>query len=211
MAKLSALEEARQTFAKGANKIRSFIRNITDPPPIIIYNKNYQKPVDEVLPATVTQTPQQNAPISSITADLIRRAIGIYGGQKAPLADYADVIANNMGNYDFWKNNPYLLPVLGHLETSSGMNVTRPNNYLNWGINYPGNNAIFQTMTPEQVLERAISGIGERSPYYSRFRTGSPMTDQEIMDFGRVYEPANPAYPQNLLNGIRFIESQLNQ
>jgi hypothetical protein len=150
---------------------------------------------------------QAQEPIASL--DKIAKAIQVYGGQDAPLLAYTQQIANASTKYDLYKNNPYLIPVISHLETSSGRNVTRPNNLTNWGINYPGNNERFANMTQEQVLDRAISGMAERSPYYQQFRTGKPLTDEEIMALGKIYEPANNDYPTNLLNGIRYIESQL--
>ena len=139
----------------------------------------------------------------------IPKAIQVYGGEDAPLMKYAPVIEEAVNQYPFLKDNPYLIPAIAHLETSSGRNVTRPNNFLNWGINYPGNNEAFSQMTEEEVLMRALSGIGERSDIYSQFRTGQPMTDDEIMQLGSTYEPANNSYPQNLLNAIRFMEQQV--
>ncbi|KKL46106.1 hypothetical protein LCGC14_2348930 [marine sediment metagenome] len=32
------------------------------------------------------------------------------------------------------------------------------------------------------------------------------ITDEEILEFAKTYEPANPDYPENLLNGIRHVE-----
>ena len=87
------------------------------------------------------------------------------------------------------------------LETSGGRNVTRPNNLVNWGINYPGNNEVFAQMKPGEVLDRAISGLGERSPYYHRVRR-----DNDLEEFARIYEPANQSYHSNLIKGIKAFE-----
>lgn len=170
----------------------------------------------KVQPQTIQakETPQvapspQPQQMGQINPELIAKAIQVYGGKNAPTAQYADVIAQATNKYEFLKDNPYLIPAIAHLETSSGKNITRPNNDLNWGINYPGNNQAFSKMTREQVLEKALSGFGERSPYYQKFRTGNPLTDEQIIELAKVYEPANKDYPQNLVNAIKFIQSQV--
>lgn len=186
------------------NRIAAFLQERWDrfanPDPITIYADDYQKPQPQVAPQ---QTPQPN-----FDENMVRQAIGVYGG-GSPFEQYAPQIAQAYERYPFLRNNPELIPLIGHLETSSGRNVTRPNNLLNWGINYPGNNPIFATMSPEAVLERALSGLGQRSPYYKQFRTGQPLTDEELMQFGNIYEPANRAYGPNLVQGRRFIRGQL--
>lgn len=135
--------------------------------------------------------------------------IQIYGGQDAPILKYAPTMAQTASQYDFWRNNPELLALIPHLETSSGRNITRPNNIFNWGINYPGNNQAFANMSPETVAQTAISGIGERSPYYKQFRTGKPLSDQELMNFAKVYEPKNADYGPNLVQGRQHIRNNV--
>lgn len=137
------------------------------------------------------------------------RMLSIYGGNDAPIHQYAAQLNKARQTYDFWNDNPELLALLPHLETSSGRNITRPNNLTNWGINYPGNNEIFAQMTPEEVLDRFITGVAERSPYYADFRTGEPLTDEELLRFASIYEPANQGYGQNLVEGRRHIRQQL--
>lgn len=148
-------------------------------------------------------------PEDQITPEIIARAIAVHGGKDAPISKYANIIAEETNRSKFLKDNPYLAPAIAHLESSSGKNITKPNNPLNWGINYPGNNQIFAGMSQEDVIKRALSGLGERSSYYNEFRTGQPLTNEQIMKLGSIYEPANSDYPQNLLNAIRFIETQL--
>lgn len=147
-------------------------------------------------------------PAPSVDANIMRNMISVYGGADAPLHKYADQLAGAT-RYDFWKNNPELLALIPHLETSSGRHVSRPNNLTNWGINYPGNNAAFAEMTPAEVLQRWIAGMAEKSPYYQPFRTGKPLTDEEIMALAKIYEPANASYGPNLINGRKFIREQL--
>jgi hypothetical protein len=130
-------------------------------------------------------TPQ---PLAAPTLDTntIKSMIAIYGGIDAPLNQYADQLAGAT-QYDFWKNNPELLALIPFQETTSGRNVTRPNNLTNWGISVPGNNETFSQMTKAQVLDRFISGLGERSGIYKQWRTGKPLTDQELIDLGNKY------------------------
>lgn len=168
-------------------------------------------PQPQVMSQAAPPPPPSPTPQPQVTADQIAKAIQVYGGQDAPLLDYANQIAQASQKYEFLEDNPYLIPAVGHLETSSGRNVTRPNNLLNWGINFPGNNEAFQRMTQAEVLSRALSGLGQRSGIYDKFRTGDPLTDEQIMEFAQTYEPANASYPQNLLNAIRQIESQVNK
>lgn len=139
----------------------------------------------------------------------IRTGIQRYGaGSKdqgtVDFGQYIPQIVEAAQKYPFFRNNPYLLPQIAILETSAGRNVTRPNNLLNWGINYPGNNEAFSNMTPAQVLETAISGLGERSPYYKQFRdVNRPMTQEEVNQFAKIYEPGNAGYGSMLWNGMQ--------
>jgi len=166
--------------------------------------KDNKKPEVKARDIVPTEKPEEQ-----ITPEIIARAIAVHGGKDAPTSKYANIISEETNKSEFLKDNPYLAPAIAHLETSSGRNITRSNNDLNWGINYPGNNAIFAKMNREDVIRRALSGLGERSPYYKEFRTGQPLTNEQIMKLGSIYEPANSNYPQNLLNAIKLIETQL--
>ena len=129
-------------------------------------------------------------------------------GKMTPILDYLPQFIQAAQKYPFLKNNPYLAPAISILETSAGRNITRPNNLLNWAINYPGNNEAFAQMTMKSVLDRALSGLGERDPNYTSFRTGKPMTPDEIMGFANKYEPANGSYGPNLQQMIQTFERQ---
>lgn len=158
--------------------------------------------------APVQPTSPQPLGTPAFDANTLKSMIAIYGGADAPLNQYADQLAGAT-RYQFWKDNPELLALIPHLETSSGRNVTRPNNLTNWGINYPGNNAIFETMTKQQVLDRFISGLGERDKNYTSFRTGSPLTDEQLLEFAKKYEPANGSYGPNLIEGRKHLRTSL--
>jgi len=149
-------------------------------------------------------TPEErDARRKQILTDTIRNRLVQYGGEDLPALEYVPQFVEATQKYDFFKNNPYLLPQLSILETSGGKNVSRPNNILNWGIGIPENNEAFAQMTPQEVLERAISGLGERSSYYSQFRTGKPLTQPEMSSFGSVYNPPNPNYGNDIWSGIQ--------
>jgi hypothetical protein len=176
---------------------------------ITIYGKNQPKQeqqspiVNTIQAAPITQTPQS----TRLSGDLITNMIKVYGGDKAPILPYSGQIAQMGSQYRFWQDNPELLALLPHLETSSGKNVTRPNNWTNWGIAVPGNNETFSTMQPIDVYGRMVSGIGERKGNYAKFRTGAPLTDDELLEFAKIYEPANPDYGPNLVQGRKHIKS----
>lgn len=163
-------------------------------------NQEFISPMDENQP-TPTPTPD---PIEQ----KIRQGLTNYGGEDLPALNYVPQIMQAMERYPFLKNNPYLIPELMILETSGGRNITKPNNLVNWGISYPGNNEAFSKMTKEQVLERALSGLGNRSPYYSQFRTGNPMTAEELLQFAKIYEPMNYDYGRSLSEGIKYFDNQ---
>lgn len=138
----------------------------------------------------------------------IRKGLINYVGEDAPVLEFVPQMVEATKKYDIFKNNPFLLPTISILETSGGRNITRPNNLLNWGINYPGNNLLFSLMSQQDVLGRAISGLGERSSYYEPFRTGESMSEEDVSRFARTYEPANLSYGSNLWEGMKFFEEQ---
>lgn len=123
----------------------------------------------------------------------IRAGFGKYGSGSrdqgtVDIGQYIPQMVDAAKRYSFFRNNPYLLPQIAIRETSAGRNITRPNNLLNWGINYPGNNEAFSKMSIADVLERAISGLGERDPNYVTWRNlDRPMTEQEANEFGKKY------------------------
>ena len=136
----------------------------------------------------------------------VSQAINVFGGEDAPLHKYSHVIEEAIGKYPLFKNNPYLIPVVSHLETSSGRNITRPNNLINYGIRSEKINELFGKVGIEDALRRSLKEIGSTGTVYKKFDTGKPLTDEEILEFAKTYEPANPDYPENLLNGIRHVE-----
>lgn len=126
-----------------------------------------------------------------------------YGGQPLPSEDHISQFIEASKKYPFFKKHPYLLPTLTILETSGGLNITRPNNLVNWAIRLPENNEAFSHMTRAQVLDRAISGIGERDINYIGIRdTG------DLLKFANKYEPCNESYYTNMLKMIGFFERQ---
>jgi len=124
------------------------------------------------------------------------------GGKELPVERYIPKFMEAVKKYDFFKKNPFLLPQIAILETSGGKYITRPNNLLNWGINYPGNNQLFAQMNMDEVLDRAISGIGERSPYYNEIRKTN-----DLQKFAETYEPSNKDYYRSLKSGMDYFSN----
>lgn len=180
------------------------------PEPGVVESLLQASPSPTPTPAPQAQSPQDLA----IIEQNIRRRLENYGnqtrgeGSTVPLIDYIPQMMEAIEQYDFWRNNPYLLAQIPILETSGGRNVTRPNNIANWGINVPGNNEIFAEMTKPDVFSRFISGMGERSSIYDQFRTGQPLTDEQILELAATYTP-DAGYGTNLLQGIRQFEQGL--
>ena len=162
------------------------------------------------IPQPSVQQPVQTQPVNG-DVETMRKMINVYGSHPgATLSQYADQLAQAVQKYPFWKNNPELLALVPHFETSSGVEsqITRPNNLTNWGISVPGNNEAFSKMTRAQVLDRFISGVAERDSNYAKFRTGKPLTDQELLEFGDKY--SNKSYGDNIVKGRNFIRQQLS-
>jgi len=127
-----------------------------------------------------------------------------YGGENLPLLQLLSQMVGAGQRYPIFEQNPFLLPQMGILESSGGRNVgKRPSNWFNWGINIPGNDEIFAQMSPEEILELLITGIGERMPAYEPFRQNRPLTQDEIEQFAQTYEPANPDYGRSLWEGMQ--------
>lgn len=107
-------------------------------------------------------------------------------------------------NYQFFKDNPDILPTIFIQETSAGRNITRPNNPINYGVSSPTISAQFAASDPITNLRNAIKEIAETGNVYKEFRTGKPMTDSELTKFAKKYEPANGNYPQYLKEGRKI-------
>ena len=159
----------------------------------------------------ITEIKKVKTEVHVSTKGVVKKAINVFGGKGAPLHKYEHVIENAIDKYDLFKNNPYLIPVIAHLETSSGRNITRPNNLINYGIRIKKINELFERVGIEDALRRSLKEIGSTGSTYKKFRTGKPLTDEEILEFGSKYEPENLDYPKNLLNGIREIEKKLGK
>jgi len=134
---------------------------------------------------TVSPSPQPDEVQQRI--DKLLHGFGNFGA--TPSAQAVRGMATAQDEYPIYKQHPYLLPALSIIETGAGQNMTRPKNVenpqnlMNWGIDP---SLGFNPATQEESLERAKSGIGERSRYYQKFRdTG------DLRDFTSVYAPEN--------------------
>lgn len=124
-----------------------------------------------------------------------------YGGENLPGLEYIPYFLRAMEMYPMFQYNPYLLPQIAILESSAGQNITRSNNPLNWAARIQAQGG-FNPQSAEEAILKAVTGIGERFGQYEPFRQARPLTDEEIMAFANIYEPANPTYGQNLIEGL---------
>lgn len=146
----------------------------------------------------LTPTP---TPTPKSMFDQLLEGYGRYGA--TPSAEAVRVMAEAPDKYPVYKENPYLLPAISILETSAGQNITRPKNnpqnLMNWGI-YAG----YEPQSQAESVERAMTGIGERMPYYEKFRKTN-----DLADFVNAYAPAsdgNEGYLDNLIKAMSYFE-----
>lgn len=169
-------------------------------PPLLSATPAPQMPTPAQVLSSPTPVPQ--APQAGDIEKRIRERLISYGGEDLPALQYLPEFVEATQNYDLFKHNPYLLPQISILETSGGRNVTRPNNLINYGVRSPEIMALFERVGMQEALKRSIKEMGETGSAYARFRTGRPLTDEELMDFARTYEPMNESYYENLRSGM---------
>jgi len=172
------------------------------------------------LSATPTPTP---TPTPSVE-EKIRRGLRAYsdkyaGGKQLPIEEYIPLFVKATEKYPIFKQNPYLLPQISILESSAGLNVTRPNNPLNWGARVQ-KQGLYSPKSWEQSINDAITAIagdiGARPPsqpiryrqttYYEPFRNTG-----DINLFAKAYEPRGDegrSYARDLIEGIKVFENQ---
>lgn len=127
---------------------------------------------------------------------------------EVPALQYIPEFVQAAQQYPIFQQNPYLMPQVAILETTGGKHITRPNNLINYGIRDPKINEIFKQVGIREALQRSLKEIGETGNTYARFRTGKPLSESELQDFARTYEPMNDSYYDNLVKGIQFFEKQ---
>lgn len=157
-------------------------------------------------PPSATPVPQNRlSPVEQRRQELLA-GFGRYGA--TPSAQAVDVMATAPDRYEVFAKNPYLLPALSIVETSAGQNMTRPKhienpqNLMNWGI---APSLGFNPQTQQESVERALTGIGERSPYYQPFRESG-----NLEDFVEVYAPesdGNAGYLDKLLRAQQYFQN----
>ena len=114
-------------------------------------------------------------------ASVIKRGFENWG--NPPAATLSGEFAAQVPKYKVFRDNPYLLPAMSILETSGGAKQKFKHNLLNWGI-VPQQKGMFDPANPQEVINKAASGIGERMSYYDNFRrTGN------LDDLSNVYAP----------------------
>lgn len=133
---------------------------------------------------TATPTPSPTPSPEDALYNQLLEGFGRYGA--TPSAQAVRVMAKAPQQYpNTFGKNPYLLPAMSIIETSAGQNITRPKNVenpqnlMNWGIYND-----FEPKNQAESVEKAMTGIGERMPYYKDFRESG-----DVQDFAHVYAP----------------------
>lgn len=161
-----------------------------------------QKPISPLAkkPEFVFTEKPKPTPPPGLSFDQLLEGYGKYGATPGAQAVQEMVKAQD---YPVFRDNPALLPAMSIIETSAGKNMTRPRNnpqnLMNWGI-YTD----FEPRDQAHSVSRAASGIGERFPYYQKFRdTGN------LEEFVNTYAPAsdgNEGYLDNLLKAMQYFQ-----
>ena len=193
-----------------ASKIQNFIKSVREPT-IIQGGKMFASPIPSPTP-----TPKTSDIERKIRAGLEGYSRIHAGGRKIPLMDYVPQFVEATKKYPIFEQNPFLLPQIGILESSAGLNVTRPNNPLNWGARVQQQGLYNPKSWAESINDAitAIAGDIEARPpsqpnrfrqttYYEPFRQSG-----NLRTFSDIYEPANPNYYPALLEGVKFFERQ---
>lgn len=129
---------------------------------------------------------------------------------KVPALDYVDNFVNAAQNYPMFRENPYLLPQIAIMETTGGKYISpnHANNILSYGVGNPNIEKIFAGTDIGDVIDRTAREIGQTGSVYAKYRTGKPLTDQELADFITTYAPPHEnntaAYIDGLLKGIKY-------
>lgn len=177
---------------------------LNSPDPKIEDMVNYQKPT----PSPQVKRPNTD-PILAEVERKIRAGLMEYSrGEPLPMQDYVPNFVDAASKYDLFRYNPYLMPSVGINETSGGKNITFDNNLINYGIKFPKINAEFKATTMDDALNRSLKEMGQTGQVYKRFRTGKPLTDEELLDFANTYEPTNGSYYNQIKGQIGAFERQ---
>lgn len=150
---------------------------------------------------TATPTPSKE----DVLYQQLLEGFGRYGA--TPSAEAVRVMAQAPQQYpNTFGKNPYLLPAMSIIETGAGKNITRPKNVenpqnlLNWGIY-----ADFEPKNQAESVEKAMTGIGERMPYYQPFRESG-----NVQDFAKVYAPPSDGNDE-YLSKLKQAQSYFDQ
>lgn len=141
-------------------------------------------PIPQQAQANIVPSPTPTPSKEDILYQNLLHGFGNYGA--TPSAEAVRVMAQAPEKYpNTFGKNQYLLPAISILETGAGKNITRPKNVenpqnlMNWGI-YNG----FEPKNQAESVQKAMTGIGERMPYYEAFRKSG-----DVKDFADVYAP----------------------
>lgn len=148
-----------------------------------------------------------NPPAPTNDKNIIANAIKTYmENNNSPAATQSAQFADQAQRFPITQKYPYLIPAIAMNETTGGKNVTYANNWTNWGIREPS----FQPTSPEQVIERTTSGIGERSPYYQDFRNTGDL-NKLAAHYAPPGENNTKKYVQDLLDRMAEMKKLENR
>lgn len=186
------------------NIINSFLENIRNKFSFKKDKQNLEQPQENLPSPTTLPSPTPTpTPTEQEYYDKFLEGFGNYNA--TPSAEAVKTMASAPSRYEIYGEYPYLLPALSIIETSAGQNITRPKNVenpqnlLNWG-SYTD----FIPKSQAESVEKALTGIGERMPYYEDFRKS-----KKLEDFVKSYAPAsdgNQGYLENLIKSMQYFD-----
>jgi len=118
---------------------------------------------------------------------------------RVPMIAYSNKFAEEVDKNPLLRKFPFLLPALSILETSGGQHVKFKNNPLNWGI-VQQRMGYFNPATTEETIEKAASGISERTDAYKEFRE-----TLDIADLVKRYAPPSENLTKKYIEDLRTI------
>ena len=159
----------------------------------------YESSPKFISPLTASMLEPSPSPTPSPEPDylnMIEKGFEKYG--SPPIATLSAKFAEAPKRYRVFKKYPALLPAISIIETSGGKNITYQNNPMNWGIKVG-----FMPRNWGEAIEKAMTGIGERMPYYKKFRE-----TLDLQDFVDVYAPSfeNENYLDKLRQAMSYFE-----
>lgn len=139
-------------------------------------------PVARAAAPSPSPTPVPSNPNQALI-DAYKKGFEYYG--NPPAATLAAQMVEESQKYPIFKKFPFLPAAISILESGGGKNMSdkqKPYNMTSWGINLP--KGYFNPSSVNEVVSKTISGVGQRTPAFQKFRdTGN------LNDLADVYAP----------------------